>query len=356
MDFGIFLDFPTLGGPHDAAFRETFELVDMADEMGLDTVWLGETHFTPDRAVHSAQMVILSAIASRTKQLRVGSAVHVLPLIHPLRIAEEAATVDQVSEGRFEFGVGRSGNIRAYDTMGIDYLESKDRFQEALEIILQAFSGETFSYEGKYNHITNARLTPRPFTKPHPKIRIASSGEDSFERVGRLGFPIFLSMRGMDVNELETNLKSYHEAWKRAGHPGESGDISVRFPMYVAPSQEDAVEEPRETIENYFRRMRERFQQGRFEEALAGTGTGEEMIAARRERLARLEAMSYEEILDTKVIVGSPDQVIDRLHQYREKLGITGFTAELNPGGQLPKEAVQRSLKLITEEVMPAFK
>ena len=356
MDFGIFLDFPTGGGPHEAAFRDTFELVDMADEMGLDTVWLGETHFTPERAVHSAQMVILSAIASRTKQLRVGSAVHVLPLIHPLRIAEEAATVDQVSEGRFEFGVGRSGNIRAYDTMGIDYLESKDRFQEALEIITQAFSGETFSYEGKYNRITNARLTPRPYTQPHPKIRIASSGEDSFERVGRLGFPIFLSMRGMDVNELETNMVNYHAAWKKAGHEGESGDISVRFPMYIAPTEEDALEEPRETIENYFRRMRERFQQGRFEEALADVTGGEDLIEVRRARLARLEAMTYEEILDTKVIVGSPDQVIDKLHQYREKLGITGFTAELNPGNQLPKEAVQRSLKLLTQEVMPAFK
>ena len=356
MDFGIFLDFPTAGGSHADAFRETFELVDLADELGLDTVWLGETHFTPDRAVHSAQMVIASSIGTRTKQLRVGSAVHVLPLVHPLRIAEEAATVDQISEGRFEFGVGRSGNIRAYDTMGIDYLESKDRFQEALEIIMQAFSGETFSYEGKYNHISNARLTPLPYTKPHPKVRIASSGDDSFERVGRLGFPIFLSMRGMDVNELETNMVHYHEAWRKAGHPGESGDIMARFPIYVAPNEEDALEEPRETIESYFRRMRERFQQGRFEEALAGTGTGEALIAQRRERLARLEQMSYEEILDTRVIVGNPDQVIDRLYQYKEKLGLTGFTAELNPGGLLPKEAVHRSLRLLAEEVMPAFK
>ena len=356
MDFGIFLDFPTGGGAHEDAFRDSFELVDIADELGLDTVWLGETHFTPERAVHSAQMVIASAIASRTKHLRVGSAVHVLPLVHPLRIAEEAATVDQISQGRFEFGVGRSGNVRAYDTMGIDYLESKDRFQEALEIILQAFTGEPFSYEGKYNNVSNVRLTPRPYTKPHPKIRIAASGEESFERVGRLGFPIFLSMRGMDVNELEVNLKHYHQAWQKAGHDGESGDISVRFPMYVAPTEEDALEEPRESIESYFRRMRERFQQGRFEEALADVTGGQDLIEARRERLARLESMSYQEILDTKVIVGSPDQVIDKLHQYREKLGITGFTAELNPGNLLPKEAVQRSLKLITQEVMPAFK
>ncbi len=114
MDFGIFLDFPIRrGSSHEETFKETFELVDLAEETGLDTVWLGETHFSPERSVHSAQMVLAGSIATRTKRLRVGSAVHVLPLIHPLRIAEEAATVDQISQGRFEFGVGRSGNIRA---------------------------------------------------------------------------------------------------------------------------------------------------------------------------------------------------------------------------------------------------
>jgi alkanesulfonate monooxygenase SsuD/methylene tetrahydromethanopterin reductase-like flavin-dependent oxidoreductase (luciferase family) len=354
MDFGIFLDFPIRrGGTHEEAFQETSELVDLAEETGLDTVWLGETHFSPERSVHSAQMVLASSIATRTKRLRVGSAVHVLPLIHPLRIAEEAATVDQISQGRFEFGVGRSGNIRAYDTMGIDYLESRERFQEALEIILQAWSGETFSYEGKFNHITNARLTPLPYQKPHPKVRIASTAEDSFSRVGRLGFPIFLSMRGMDVNELETSLKGYHQAWQEAGHPGESGDISVRFPMYLAPSDEEAVEEPKETIEAFFQRMRERYERGRFEEILGGSG---DLVEARRARAARLAALTYEDILETKVIVGSPERVIDRLTQFKEMLGLTGFTAELNPGGLLPKEAVHRSLRLLTEEVMPAFK
>lgn len=198
MDFGVFLDFVLrAGGTPEAAFRESMDLVSLAESSGLDTVWLGETHFNPGRSVLSAPIVVASSIVTRPKRLRVGMAVQVLPLIHPLRIAEEAATVDQLSEGRFEFGVGRSGNVRAYDTMGIAYDESQERFQEALDIILQAWSGETFSYEGKYNHITNATLSPLPYQKPHPKIRIASTTEDSFGRVGRLGFPIFLSMRGM---------------------------------------------------------------------------------------------------------------------------------------------------------------
>jgi alkanesulfonate monooxygenase SsuD/methylene tetrahydromethanopterin reductase-like flavin-dependent oxidoreductase (luciferase family) len=239
--------------------------------------------------------------------------------------------------------------VRAYDTMGIDYEESRERIQEALDIILKAWSGETFSYEGKYNHITNATLSPLPYQKPHPKVRIASTTEDSFSRVGRLGFPIFLSMRGMDVEDLETNLKDYHAAWRKAGHAGEAGDISVRFPMYIAPSDEEAVDEPKESIEAYFMRMRRIFEEG-------WGRSGTEYWERRQKRLERLEKLTYEEILDTKVIVGSPARVIDRLTQYKEMLGLTGFTAELNPGGLLPPEAVHRSLKLLTEEVMPAFK
>ena len=350
MDFGVFLDFQLRkGGTQQEAFRESFELVDLADEMGLDTVWLAESHFNQNRPL-AAQLVIASAIATRTKRLRVGTAVQVLPLVHPLRIAEEAATVDQISEGRFELGVGRSGNVRAYDAMGIDYEESRERFQEALDIIMKSWSGEPFSYEGKYNHITNATVSPLPYQKPHPKVRIASTTDDSFSRVGRLGFPIFLSLRGMDVEELQTNLQDYHKAWREAGHPGESGDISVRFPMYIAPTDEEAVEEPKETIEAYFQRMRRLFDEG-----FGGSG-GADYWERRQRRLEKLEKLTYAEILETKVIFGSPDRVIDRLGQYKEMLGLTGITVELNPGGLLPAEAVQRSLRLLTQEVMPAFK
>ena len=125
MDFGINVDFAVRrGGTHEETFKEAFELVALAEDMGVDTAWLGEGHFLPHRSVLSAPIVVAGAIAARTTRLKVGMAVQVLPLIHPLRIAEEAATVDQISQGRFEFGIGRSGNVRAYDIMGIDFAES----------------------------------------------------------------------------------------------------------------------------------------------------------------------------------------------------------------------------------------
>src|SRR5262249_29282463 len=111
MDFGIFLDFVRRSGETpEETFDESFQLVDLAEAAGLDTVWLGEMHFNPNRSVLSAPIIVACSIATRTERLRVGMAVPELPLIHPLRLAEEAATVDQISKGRFEFGVGRSGN------------------------------------------------------------------------------------------------------------------------------------------------------------------------------------------------------------------------------------------------------
>ncbi len=350
MDFGINANFTIGSQPtHADAFAEAFEEIDLAEALGLDTVWLGEMHFNPNRSVLSAPIIVATAIASRTKHLRTGMAVQVLPLIHPLRIAEETATVDQISEGRFELGVGRSGNVRAYDIMGIDYAESKDRFQEALDIILQAWSGETFSYEGKYNTITNATLSPVPYQKPHPKVRIAASSEDSFGRIGRLGQPIFLGLRTMDVEELKTNLQEYKDEWKAAGHPGDGGDINVRVPVYLAPNEAEAIEEPRDSIEAFFRRQRELF-----EYSLGRQGT--EASAIRQRRYEKLANSTYEDLLETRVVFGTPEQVVDRLHEFEEMLGITGITAELNPGGFLPKEAVHRSLSLLTQEVMPEFK
>jgi alkanesulfonate monooxygenase SsuD/methylene tetrahydromethanopterin reductase-like flavin-dependent oxidoreductase (luciferase family) len=152
----------------------------------------------------------------------------------------------------------------------------------------------------------------------------------------------------MDVDDLKTNLRDYRDEWMKAGYPGDAGDINVRFPMYIAPSDEEALEEPKESIEAFFRRMRELFEYSR---GRAGT----ERTEVRQARYERMVNASYEELLETRVVFGSPESVIDRLTQFQEMLGITGITAELNPGGFLPQEAVHRSLRLLAEKVMPAF-
>src|SRR5213595_180224 len=118
MHFGVFLEERRRGTSEAVAFRETLELADAAEAWGVDGVWLGEIHFNPSRSVQSAPIALASFIAGRTRRVRVGTAVQVLPLGNPLRIAEEVATVDHLSEGRFDFGIGRSGSPRAYDALG----------------------------------------------------------------------------------------------------------------------------------------------------------------------------------------------------------------------------------------------
>ena len=115
-------------------------------------MWLAELHFEPRRSVLSAPLSIASAITARSRRMKIGIAVQVLPLCHPLRLAEEAATVDQLSHGRLIFGVGRSGAAQTYEAYGVPYAESRDRFREILDVLEQAWTKPSFSYEGRYQY------------------------------------------------------------------------------------------------------------------------------------------------------------------------------------------------------------
>jgi alkanesulfonate monooxygenase SsuD/methylene tetrahydromethanopterin reductase-like flavin-dependent oxidoreductase (luciferase family) len=274
-------------------------------------------------------------------------AVQVLPLNNPLRIAEEAATVDQISAGRFDFGIGRSGAPRSYDIYGVPYEESQARFLEALHIILEAWKGEPFSYHGKYYHFENAAVSPRPYQLPHPPIRMAATTEETFPRVGAMGLPVFVGLRGMDIPELRVNLQAYRKAWQEAGHAG-NGNVFLRVPVYAGVTEQGALEEPHDSIMYYFTRQAnlQRSSIGR-----AGTGPAER----RQSRAERLVNLTYEEILHTKVAFGTAAELIDRLSQMQDELGLDGIVAELDAGGQIPPERVKRSLHILTHEVMPAF-
>ena len=349
MFFGAFMEFGNRVGVSEAqAFQEGFRMVDAAEEHGLDGVWLAELHFNPTRSVMSSPIVIASSIATRTKRLRVGMAVYVLPLSNPLRIAEEVATVDHISEGRFEFGIGRSGFARSYDVFGIPYSESQERFAESLNIILQAWEGKEFSYEGKYYNVDKATISPVPFQQPHPPLRIAANSADTFVRLGESGHPIFVGLRGMDIPELRQNVDAYRKSWREAGRPGD-GDVSLRIPVYAGETEDQAMDEPFESISGYFGRMGSLYREQAGKSGLEAT----ELADGRAERLAGL---SYEDMLKTKIAFGTAEHLVDRFNQLKEELGLDGVVAELNPGGLIPEERVLRSLKIVTEKVMPAFK
>ena len=187
MNFGVFTDFHVRRSMAQAeAFDESFGLVMEAEKLGIDCIWLAEHHFS-ERSALASPMVLSSAIAARTSKIRIGIAVQVLPLANPLRIAEEAATVDHVSKGRFDFGIGRSGLTKYYQGYNVPYSESRHRFFEALEVIMKAWKEDLFSYQGEFYSYENVVVVPKPYQQPYPPTRIAAASEDTFSLAGTLG-------------------------------------------------------------------------------------------------------------------------------------------------------------------------
>src|SRR5215813_12545033 len=210
FEFGVFHEFQRRPGQTEAeAFATAFEQVDAAERWGLDAIWLAEIHMAPERSVCSVPLTIASAIAARTTNIKIGTGVQVLPLCHPLRLAEEAATVDQISQGRLIFGVGRSGFPRTYEAYGVPYGESRERFAETLEILKKAWAEDAFSYSGKYYSFENVRAAPKPYQKPWPQIRIAANSPDTFPAIGKLGHGVFVAVRLGTLSELAPNIRAY---------------------------------------------------------------------------------------------------------------------------------------------------
>jgi len=336
------------GKTQEEAFHEAFSTAAHAEEWGFDGVWLAERHFAPPesgRAIPSvvaSPLIIATAIAAKTTRIRVGTAVLVLPLGHPVRMAEEVATLDHISQGRLDLGIGRSGFPWAYEGYDIPYAESRERFREFFDVMQLAWTQERFSYEGKYYTFRDVCLIPKPYQKPHPPLRYAATTRDSFAAMGELGLPIFAGLGGAAVPELARAIAVYREAWREAGHPGD-GDVILRVGIYVAENQERAFSEPQASTMSYYNRIR----QGLLQTAGAFGG---ELRAQRAQTLANL---TYESALQDRLVYGAPDAVVKRLRELQNELGLSGVLMEPNVGGLLSPDRLDNSMRLFGQEVAP---
>ena len=337
MEIGLFTEFQCPPGMDEArAFDESFAQMTAAEELGFDAVWLAEIHFQKGRSVLSSPLVIAAAIAKLTRRVKIGIAVQVLPLAHPLHLAEDVATLDHLSKGRLDFGVGRSGLPEHYQRFNIPYSESRERFQETLDILIKAWTQERFSYEGKYYQFHDVCVLPKPYQKPHPPLRVAATTQETYPLVGRMGLPIFIAVRTTSISDLKRFIGGYHEGWREAGHPGR-GPVALIVPVYVADTERRAREEAEASTMHFFRVIAE---------ALGKGGT-------KREEAAKLGRLSYDEILQELVVYGTPESVTARLLELREALGNTTLSVWMNVGGRIPHERVLGSMRLFAERVIP---
>ena len=175
-----------------------------------------------------------------------------LPLSHPLRLAEDVATVDHLTRGRLEFGIGRSGLPGHYQGFNIPYTESRGRFLETLDVLRKAWTEERFSHEGQYFQFRDVCIMPKPYQKPHPPMRMAATTEETYPIVGRLGLPVFMALRTTSITDLKRFIGGYHAGWAEAGHPGR-GSVGISMPVYVAETARQAREEPEASMMHFFR-------------------------------------------------------------------------------------------------------
>jgi len=347
MEFGLFLEFSGAEGEDEAkVFQRGFSLIDEAESMGVESVWLPEYHFIPF-SVLSSPLAVATAVAARTKKIRIGFGVYLLPLANPLKVAEEVATLDHISNGRVEFGVGRGTFPEHHDAFNSPFAESRGRFDEYLEIILQAWTMDEVNFEGDHYRCQGIRVKPKPVQSPHPPVRVGVTSAETFPIIGRMGYPIFINpSRAFALSELAPHIEEYLRAWKDAGHSG-AGEVGLRVPIYVADTEEKAYSEPRESALTSMTGLAQRVAVSASREGTTGDWQAES------EHLAN---MTYDDWLRDKVAYGTPGAVVERLGSLQEELGLNQIMFEVNFGSLIPKERQLSCLKKFTQEVMPQLK
>ncbi len=347
MKFGLHYQLPCFGSQSPVQrYRDTIEQSVHAEALGFESVWPVEQHFNADLSITPAPLLLLAALAERTRTLRLGIAIVLLPLSHPLRIAEEIATLDVLSNGRVEFGVGRGSIPSHFTGFGVPQAENRERFAEALEVIVQAWTAERVSHAGRFFKVDNLCVVPKPVQQPHPPIRAAASSVETLEYMGRMGYPIFVATPTNPFPRLRQNLPIYREARLRSGHPDNGGeDVTLALPIYVDHSRARIRELMEPSINHYLQTVA-----GIYRSAVERSEIAPVHVPERVERIGR---MTWEQACEVMAIFDTPDACVQRLRRVREEFNVERIICWFNTGGMVPHVDVMRSMELFAAQVMP---
>jgi alkanesulfonate monooxygenase SsuD/methylene tetrahydromethanopterin reductase-like flavin-dependent oxidoreductase (luciferase family) len=339
MRFGFFDQLPCAAGYTERQrYRDIIAQIELGDDLGFDAAWLGELHFSRAFSILADPLMVLAAAAQRTSRIRLGTAVTLLPLHNPVKIAEEAAIADILSDGRLELGVGRGTAPLHYSGYDIPQEESRERFDEALDFILKAWTEEIFSFEGKHFRASGLSVVPRPVQSPHPRLRIAANSPDTFPMAGRRRFPIFATPLINPPDKLKEGLAIYRQAFAE-------GDTALAFPVHVTTSRARARAECEPGLLRFLREAAER---------LRPLGQADvKSFEAFRQVLARIERVSFEDLDREMGVFGDPDYCVERVRALRREYDMDEFICYFNQGGIMDHALVRETVMLFAKEVMP---
>src|SRR5512145_2402616 len=256
MRFGLFFQVPDVPGrSHAERYTETFELIELAESLGFDVAWLAELHFGGAFSLMSNPLMAVPVIAQRTRRIRIGTAVTLLPLHQPLACAEQAATADILSGGRLEFGVGRGSIPTQFHGFRVPVSENRARFAECLDIIRLAWTRDRFSYAGTFYQVENLAVVPKPLQRPHPPIRVAVHTLESFAHIAQLGVPIYSGTTTTPLPLLRECMSAYREQLASAGHAWGSEQMALMQPVHIGPTSAAARTAMRPGVLQYYRNL-----------------------------------------------------------------------------------------------------
>ena len=327
--FGYQIDFrnpPGSGRTFSELYAELFRQIERAEDLGFDSIWLTEHHLTDDGYLPSL-MPMAAAIAARTKRVQIGTYVLLFPFYHPLKLAEDIAVVDVISGGRLRIGVGQAYRAEEFAAFGINKNQRLGRTLETVEILKRAWTGERFSFKGKYFELNDVRVLPRPVSQPHPELLWGVGAPKGIQRAAELGLS-FATVGAASA------VRIYHDALRAGGKDPAQFSVVGSRNLYVADSAEEAwkdIEAPSMYWAEHY---------GRWLSQHAGTDISKAPIRPEPQRLRRTS------------VLGAPAEIRQRLAQIIEEDKLTDLIINTQLPGLDPAKAM-RSLVRFGTEVMP---
>jgi luciferase family oxidoreductase group 1 len=341
MEFGTFLLLQTPSAQSsETIFQRGVEITQAADELGFHNMWLAEHHFSTYGYL-SRPLTYAVHLANKTRRIRVGTAVIVLPLHHPLVVAEEIATVDLLSGGRLDVGLGRGYQRYEFERFGVELGESRARWEEEVDIILLALAGEPFSYDGQYYQIPETSVFPQPIQKPHPPIWVVGQTTESVKATVKRGFNLLSGGFGVPIERLREFRRAY-EGYLVDYPPAQPIRVGTQRPVYVTDNEADARAAAEQARWNMRVTLSLRHNYSKVEQGHAIPVPFE-------------NEPSTDDILDKFSVIGTPDTCVRQIKRLQDAMGIDHFNCSFY-FGDLKQSSILKSMRLFAEEVMPALR
>jgi alkanesulfonate monooxygenase SsuD/methylene tetrahydromethanopterin reductase-like flavin-dependent oxidoreductase (luciferase family) len=320
-------------------FARGLEQAQAAEALGFRNIWLAEHHFSTYGYL-SRPLQLATYIAAKTTTLRVGTAVIVVPLHHPLIIAEEAATLDLLSGGRLDIGLGRGYQRYEFERFGLKLDSGGERWDESIDILMKAFDGQPFSHEGKLFRIPETSLFPRFVQKPHPPVWVTAQSPYALEAALRRGFNVLTGGFGIPIDRL-AEFGQHIKRMTAELKPEQRPHVGVQRAVYVTKDEADAREAAEQARWNMrvTLSLRNNYEQVDRGKAIPVPGKSEPEL---------------DDLLERHLVIGTPDTVIRQIRRIDEAVGITHFNCSFW-FGDIEQKRVLRSMELFAREVMPAF-